>query len=48
VDENYIRESILDPNAKVRAGYSAIMPTFRGQLKDEQIDGIITYIKCLK
>ena len=48
VDENYIRESILDPNVKVRAGFNAIMPTFRGQLKDEQIDGIITYIKCLK
>ena len=48
VDENYLRESILEPNAKVRAGYNAVMPTFKGQLKDEQIDGLITYIKCLK
>ena len=48
VDENYIRESMLDPNAKVRSGFSAVMPTFKGQLKDEQIDGLITYIKCLK
>jgi cytochrome c oxidase subunit 2 len=48
VDENYIRESIEDPNAKVRAGFNAVMPTFKGQLKDEQIDGLITYIKCLK
>ena len=48
VDENYIRESILDPTAKVRTGFNAVMPTFKGQLKDEQIDGLITYIKCLK
>jgi cytochrome c oxidase subunit 2 len=48
VDENYIRESILNPNAKVRSGFNAVMPTFKGQLKDEQIDGLITYIKCLK
>jgi cytochrome c oxidase subunit 2 len=48
VDENYIRESMLEPNAKVRTGYNAVMPTFKGQLKDEQIDGLITYIKCLK
>ena len=48
VDENYIRESILDPTAKVRSGFNAVMPTFKGQLKDEQIDGLITFIKCLK
>jgi cytochrome c oxidase subunit 2 len=48
VDENYIRESMLDPTAKVRAGFNPVMPTFKGQLKDEQIDGLITYIKCLK
>ncbi len=48
VDENYIRESILEPGAKVRAGFSPVMPTFKGQLKDEQIDGLITFIKCLK
>jgi cytochrome c oxidase subunit II len=48
VDENYVRESILEPNAKVRTGFNAVMPTFKGQLKDEQIDGLITFIKCLK
>jgi len=48
VDENYVRESILDPTAKVRTGFNAVMTTFKGQLKDEQIDGLITYIKCLK
>jgi cytochrome c oxidase subunit 2 len=48
VDENYLRESILEPNVKVRTGFAAVMPPFKGQLKDEQIDGLITYIKCLK
>jgi len=48
VDENYIRESILEPNAKVVEGYPAVMNTYQGQLSDEQIDAIIEYIKTLK
>jgi cytochrome c oxidase subunit 2 len=48
VDENYIRESILEPQAKVREGYQPVMPTFKGKLKDWQIDGLIAYIKSLK
>jgi cytochrome c oxidase subunit 2 len=48
VDENYIRESILDPQAKVRAGFKPIMPTYRGQLKDEEISALIAYLKTLK
>jgi len=47
VDEDYIRESVLEPQAKVRAGYPASMPTFKGKLKDWQIDGLIAYIKSL-
>ncbi len=47
VDENYIRESILEPQAKVRAGYKPVMPTYQGQLKDEEIAAIIAYIKSL-
>lgn len=48
VDENYIRESILDPSAKVREGYQeGLMPTYQGQLNDEQISAIIEYIKTL-
>jgi cytochrome c oxidase subunit 2 len=46
-DESYVRESIIDPNAKIRAGYPAVMPTFRGQVTEEQIIEIITYIKSL-
>lgn len=48
VDENYIRESIEDPNAKIVSGYQPIMPTFKGQLRQQQIDGLIAYIKTLK
>lgn len=47
VDENYIRESILEPQAKVRAGYKPVMPTYQGQLKDEEIGALIAYIKSL-
>jgi cytochrome c oxidase subunit 2 len=46
-DENYIRESILKPNAKIVAGYASVqMPAF--VLKDPQIDAVIAYIKSLK
>ena len=47
VDENYIRESILQPLAKVRAGYKPVMPTYQGQLKNEEIDALIAFIKSL-
>jgi cytochrome c oxidase subunit 2 len=47
-DENYLRQSILEPNAQVVQGFTPSMPTFQGQLKDTHIDGIIAYIKTLK
>lgn len=48
VDENYIRKSIEEPNADIVAGFSPQMPSFRGQIKDKGIDGLIAYIKSLK
>ena len=45
VDENYIRESILKPQAKIALGYQPVMPTYQGILTDRQIDAIIAYIK---
>lgn len=49
VDENYLRESIMNPNAKIVAGYpSGQMPTFAGQLSEQEITGVIEYIKTLK
>lgn len=47
-DENYIRESIEDPNAKLVKGFPAIMPTFKGVAKDEDIAAMIAYLKTLK
>ena len=47
VDETYIRESILDPRAKLVRGYPPVMPTYRGQLTEEQILSLIIYIKSL-
>ena len=46
-DENYIRESILEPMAKVVAGYEPVMPTYQGRLKDAEIMAIIEYLKTL-
>ncbi|MEW6250637.1 MAG: cytochrome c oxidase subunit II [Planctomycetota bacterium] len=46
-DDNYLRESIVDPRAKVVKGYEPLMPTFKGQLKDREITAIIDYIKEL-
>jgi len=48
VDENYIRESILNPQAKVVAGYEPVMPTFQGLLREIELKGVIAYIKELK
>jgi len=48
VDENYIRESILNPQAKIVAGFEPIMPTYQGQLRDREIDAIIDYLKTLR
>ncbi|MEX2436361.1 MAG: cytochrome c oxidase subunit II [Balneolaceae bacterium] len=48
VDENYIRESILEPNAKIVEGYNPVMPSFSGSLDDRQIDGIIEYLKTVE
>ncbi|SMO55887.1 cytochrome c oxidase subunit II [Fodinibius sediminis] len=47
VDENYLRESILEPSAKVVEGYPDVMNTYQGQLNDDQINAIIEYIKTL-
>ncbi len=48
VDENYLRESILNPQAKVVHGFQPVMPTYTGILKDKEIDALVMYIKSLK
>ena len=46
-DENYIRESILDPGAKVVKGFKPIMPTFQGLVSEEQVNALVAYVKSL-
>jgi cytochrome c oxidase subunit 2 len=46
-DEEYIRESINNPQAKIVYGFKPIMPTFQGQLNEEQMLHLVTYIKSL-
>ena len=48
VDENYLRESILEPQAKVVAGYQPVMPTYQGILSDRELDALIAYLKSMK
>ena len=48
-DEEYIRESVMNPNAKIVQGFAANqMPSYQGQLSDEELRGIIEFIKSLK
>jgi len=46
-DENYVRESILDPGAKVVKGFKPIMPTFQGIVSEEQLNALVAYVKSL-
>jgi cytochrome c oxidase subunit 2 len=46
-DEAYVRESILNPSAKITSGYQPIMPTFQGLVTEEQVLQIIEYVKSL-
>jgi len=47
-NETYLRESILNSTAKVIKGYSPIMPGYRGQIGEEQLQQLIAYIKSLQ
>ena len=48
VDENYILESIIEPQKKIVNGYQGVMPSYKGILRDREIQGMIEYIKSLK
>ena len=47
-DENYVRQSILEPNYRIVIGYPSIMPSYQGQLSDKEITAISEYLKSLK
>ena len=47
-DEDYVRESIRAPDAKVVAGYEPVMPSFAGQLSDSQLNALVAYLRTLE
>jgi cytochrome c oxidase subunit 2 len=46
-DENYVRESILDPGAKIVKGFKPVMPTFQGLISEEQLNALVAYVKSM-
>jgi cytochrome c oxidase subunit II len=48
VDEAYVRESMMLPQAKIVAGFDPVMPTFQGLLRENEINGLIALMKSLK
>jgi cytochrome c oxidase subunit 2 len=46
-DEGYLRESIVNPQAKLVAGFGPIMPTFQGQVSEDQLMQLVAYIKSM-
>ena len=46
-DDGYLRESVLDPGAKIVAGYDNIMPTFQGVVSEDQLLQLLAYIKSI-
>jgi cytochrome c oxidase subunit 2 len=48
VDEAYVRESMMQPQAKIVKGFEPVMPTFQGLLKENEIHGLVEFIKSLQ
>lgn len=46
-DESYIRDSILLPKKDVAAGYDPVMPSFSGQLSEDEVAKLVAYVKSL-
>ncbi len=46
-NDEYIRESVLRPNAKIVDAYQPIMPTYQGQVSEEGVLQLIAYVKSI-
>jgi cytochrome c oxidase subunit II len=46
-DDDYVRESILNPMAKIVAGWPPVMPTYQGQVSEEQLTQLLAYVRSL-
>jgi cytochrome c oxidase subunit II len=47
VTADYVRESILYPKAKIVKGYPGVMPSYQGQLSDDDINSVVAYLKSI-
>ncbi|MCB9785375.1 MAG: cytochrome c oxidase subunit II [Deltaproteobacteria bacterium] len=47
-DDAYLRDAILQPNKQIVAGYSPLMPTFQGQLDEDELSALIAYVRSLR
>ena len=47
-DEQYLRDSILLPNKQISAGYPPVMPTYQGQLTEDEVMQLVAYLKSLR
>jgi cytochrome c oxidase subunit 2 len=48
VDEAYLREAIVNPSARVPAGFQPIMPTYQGVVSEEGLQQLVEYMKSLR
>ena len=46
-DDSYVRDSILDPKKQVAAGYAPVMPTFAGQIREDDLAKLVAYIESI-
>ena len=46
-DDRYIRDSILKPKSEIAAGYPPVMPSFAGQIGEDDLLKLVAYIKSL-
>jgi len=46
-DDAYVRESIVNPGAKIVAGFRPVMPSFQGVLTEDQVLALVAYVKTL-
>jgi len=47
-DEAYLTESMMEPNAKIVAGYQPLMPSYQGKMSGPETAAVVEYIKSLR
>ena len=47
-DEAYVRESLMHPHAKARAGFPPVMQSYEGLLKEHEVEMLIDFLRSLR